>query len=237
MLTLYQFPRSWGLANLSPFCMKLETYLRLSGIPYEAQATTNMGKAPKRKLPYIRDGGTTLCDSSLIIEELKLKHGDTLDSWLSPLQKAQGLALQRLLEEHFYFAVIYFRWLNPAYSKIFVAHIFKKVPALLRFFVPTLIRRSVRKQLYQQGMGRHSEGEIIDLGKQDIDAVVSMLGTQEFIFGDRPTSYDAVLFAFMTTILGPPIEMPLKTYATLFPSVTDYCERMRLMLYPDLTPR
>jgi glutathione S-transferase len=237
MLTLYQFPRYWGMANISPFCMKLETYLRLSGIPYEVHPTTNMGKAPKRKLPYIRDGATVLCDTSLIIEALKKKHGDTLDSWLSPLQKAQGFALQRLLEEHFYFAVVYYRWLNPAYSKVFMAHIFKKMSAVLKLFVPALVRRGVRKQLYEQGMGRHSEAEIIELGKQDIDAVVTMLGTQEFLFGDQPSSYDAVVFAFMTMLLGPPIEMPLKTYAALFPVVTDYCERMRLMLFPDLTPR
>jgi len=33
MIKLYQFPTAWGLPNPSPFCMKLEVYMRLAEIP------------------------------------------------------------------------------------------------------------------------------------------------------------------------------------------------------------
>lgn len=36
MIKLYQFSPAWGLPNPSPFCMKVETYLRMTGLPYEA---------------------------------------------------------------------------------------------------------------------------------------------------------------------------------------------------------
>ena len=35
MIKLYQFNPAWGLPNPSPFCMKVETYLRMVGLPYE----------------------------------------------------------------------------------------------------------------------------------------------------------------------------------------------------------
>lgn len=35
-LRLFQFPRILGVPNLSPFCCKLETWLRIAGIPYDA---------------------------------------------------------------------------------------------------------------------------------------------------------------------------------------------------------
>jgi hypothetical protein len=32
-IVLHQFYRSFGLPNASPFCMKLETYLRMAELP------------------------------------------------------------------------------------------------------------------------------------------------------------------------------------------------------------
>ena len=33
MIKLFQFPPAFGLPNASPFCMKLETWLRMAGLP------------------------------------------------------------------------------------------------------------------------------------------------------------------------------------------------------------
>jgi hypothetical protein len=35
MIKLYQFPPNLGLPNMSPLCMKVETYLRMAALPYE----------------------------------------------------------------------------------------------------------------------------------------------------------------------------------------------------------
>src|SRR4249919_2501259 len=71
-LTLFQPPtRPWNTPNLSPFCTKLECYLRMVEIPYKT-AAMQIGKAPKGKIPYIaRADGTLVGDSQLIIEELE----------------------------------------------------------------------------------------------------------------------------------------------------------------------
>jgi hypothetical protein len=62
MITLYQFEPAFGLPNASPFCLKLETWLRMAGLPYEAPRMTlsAMGRSPKGKLPYIVDEGKPL---------------------------------------------------------------------------------------------------------------------------------------------------------------------------------
>ncbi len=56
-ITLYQFPAAFGLPNASPFCMKVETYLRMAGIAYAPRYGMYQLRAPKKKLPYIDDGG------------------------------------------------------------------------------------------------------------------------------------------------------------------------------------
>ena len=99
MIKLFQFAPAFGLPNASPFCMKLETYLRMAGLPFQLVNSGDGFKAPKRKLPYIDDGGTVVADSGFIIDYLKGRYGDPLDDALSPLQRALATAFQRLFED------------------------------------------------------------------------------------------------------------------------------------------
>ena len=59
MLTVYKFGSAWGHPDVSPFVVKLETYLRLAAIPYEAKVG-DPRKAPKKKIPYVVDDGVVL---------------------------------------------------------------------------------------------------------------------------------------------------------------------------------
>ena len=65
-ITLYQYQPWMGLPNPSPFCMKLETYLRMAQLPFVAPQISlrQMGRAPKGKLPYVRDGTTVLATAN-----------------------------------------------------------------------------------------------------------------------------------------------------------------------------
>ena len=67
MITLRQFPPALGLPNASPFCLKLELYLRMAGLPYRNRYTLELHRAPKGKLPWIDDDGIAMADSGLII--------------------------------------------------------------------------------------------------------------------------------------------------------------------------
>ena len=109
MITLYQFASTWGIPNLGQFNVKVETYLRMVDLPYEVVATMPL-KAPKGKLPFIEDDGEKIADSHFIVEYLKEKYGDRLDSHLITEQRAIMTAMQRLLEEHLYWIGMYARW-------------------------------------------------------------------------------------------------------------------------------
>ena len=108
MLILYQLERTWGIPNLSHFCCKTETYLRMADIKYTVRPTLPLF-APKGKLPYIEDDDIKLADSRFIVRHLKTKYHD-LDQEFSPAELAHSLAMQRLLEEHLFWATMYSRW-------------------------------------------------------------------------------------------------------------------------------
>jgi hypothetical protein len=70
-IKLFQFPRMFDIPNLSPFCFKLETWLRIAGVPYEVVATPDPRKGPKGKLPFIEDAGVRIADTSIIVDHRK----------------------------------------------------------------------------------------------------------------------------------------------------------------------
>ncbi len=67
-IKLFQFPNPPTILNPSPFCMKVEVYCLLAGVDYEIIRTSDPRKAPKGKLPYIKDGDKKIPDSSSILD-------------------------------------------------------------------------------------------------------------------------------------------------------------------------
>lgn len=233
MITLYQFPPALGLPNASPFCLKLELYLRMAGLPYRNRYTLELHRAPKGKLPWIDDDGTVIADSGLIIEYLKRTHGDPLDGDLTPLQRARALAITRLCEEHLYWTVLHGRWLSAEGWKMTRPGFFGALPWPLRMVVAWVARRGIRPQLHGHGMGRHTPEQIQSLGVADIDALAVLLGEEEYFLGAQATLVDAVAAAFLANILMVPLETPIKSAAAGHANLVAYCQRMAQRYFPE----
>ena len=227
MIRLHQFAPAFGLPNASPFCMKLEVYLRLAGLPYEAVNIGDVMKAPKRKLPYIEDGAKVVADSGIIIDYLKSAYGDPLDGALSAEERAVALAFQRLMEEHLYWAAVHTRWVPAEAWRLTRDAFFGGLSLPLRWIVPHVGRRGLLVQLRGHGMGRHGAREIHALGCHDISAIADFLGHKPFMLGANPTSLDATTYAFLANILWVPIDSPLREHARALPRLDAYCRRVK----------
>lgn len=85
MVQLHQFSTLFGLPNLSPFCMKVECYLRMGHLEHEVVDCNAPRKAPNHKLPFIKVGNETIGDSTLIMQFLEGKYGLSSDAHLGNL--------------------------------------------------------------------------------------------------------------------------------------------------------
>lgn len=224
-VVVVQFPQLWG-RNVSPFGLKLETWLRLADIPYTIEPSTDLRKAPKGKLPYIKDEGRLVADTTLIIEYLKATRGIDPDAGLGESERAQALMLQRLFEEHFYFVLAYSRWIDEAGWQTLRPAFFGRLPAPVGTLVAGHFRRRVRRMLKLQGLGRHRPDEIYAMGRADLEAVADFLGDRPFLLGEQLTSIDAVAYAFLANVIYLPFETELKRAALGFPTLVTYCEAM-----------
>lgn len=227
-----QFPQVWG-RNISPFGLKLEAWLRLAEIPYTIEASTDLRKAPKGKLPYIRDGHLLIGDTSLIIEHLKATRGIDPDAGLTPRERAEALAMQRLFEDHLYFVIAYSRWIDPEGWRTLEPAFFGRLMPPIRQAAGAHFRRRVRRMLHLQGLGRHRPDEIYAMAAADLAAVADYLEDHCFFMGDRLTTIDAVAYGFLANILEVPVETELKRMAQRLPTLAAWCEAMEQGLQAD----
>jgi glutathione S-transferase len=230
MLYLHQYPGIWGLPSLSPFCTKVETYLKMVNLPYEVVIENNPRRGPKGKMPVLRDGEMTIPDSSFIIRYLQNKYGNSLDANLSEKEIAVSHAVQRLIEENLYFVILYSRWIDPNGKQIIDAAFQSFFPKPLARLALAWIRRNLTSQAKAQGIGRHSLDEIYQIGELDIKAISQILGKNTFFLGDEPHTIDATVYAFLETILLTPLNGRLNTILGIYPELIAYCEKMRSYL-------
>lgn len=226
MVTLYQFAPAFGLPNPSPFCLKIETYLRMIGEPYETKVA-NPRRAPKGKLPFIKDGTIVVSDSFHIIQHLIKTRGDKLDQGLSAENKALAHVIRRMLEEGTYFGLVYSRWVDDAGFEAAKNELFGSMPALARAIVPSIARGMVKKQTQAQGTGRHAPEDIYAMIADDLAALSVLLGEKSFFLGDSPTSIDATAYAFLALVLWAPKPPGLAGVIEKHPNLVAYGERMK----------
>ena len=109
MITLYGFGPMFGLPDPSPFVLKTEIQLKLAELPF-GKARCRPMDAPKGKLPYIDDDGEVVADSTFIRDHIEKKYGIDLDRGLTRDMRARAWAIERMLEDHLYWAVVHLRW-------------------------------------------------------------------------------------------------------------------------------
>jgi glutathione S-transferase len=236
MIALNRFGPYMGLPDGSPFCVKADVLLKMSGLAYQTEIGS-LGKAPKGKLPFIVEKGRKIADSSLIRMYLEDQHGIDFDKGLNAEQKAQAWAFEKLCEDNLYWGTVHFRWMNDANFDRGPRTFFNEAPAVLRPLIIPAVRRKVRRDLRGQGLGRHTPAEIDRLMIRGYDAIAAQLGSKSFLMGDTPCGADATIFAWILSITCPLFDTPIRTAAERHANLVAYRDRGMVRWYPDFNAR
>lgn len=233
LITLYAFGPAFGLPDPSPFVLKAEMLLKLSGLPYRKQRGS-MRTAPRGKLPYIDDDGTLVPDSTLIRLHLAERHGITLDEGLSAADQALAWSVECLCSDHLYWCIVHERWMDDAIFARGPGVFFRRLPFLLRGIATRMIRRKVRGSLHSQGLGRFSSAERQRLLQLDIASLSTLLADKPYILGRAPSWLDATVFAFLASaLLANMGDTPSRQLASQHPNLQAYVDRLRQQFFPD----
>lgn len=231
-IKLYGFGKYFGVADPSPFVLKIDAYLRITGIDFDyVSGFDNYKRAPKGKLPYIEDEGVLIPDSFFILTYLKETFGDSLDANLTDEQKAISQLVIKSLDENFYWCIVYSRWLHPDTWPTIKETFFGKMPFPIKQIAPAVAKKGVATSFVKHGMGKHSDAEIMGIAENTLESLSTMLSDKNYFFGDTPTTLDAVAFAFLAQVTIVSLDTPLNQLARKFDNLVSYCERINSAYY------
>ncbi len=231
MITLHCFDPAPELPDFSPFVVKVMVSLRMANLDFVEKRRLSVG-SPKGKLPFIEVDGKTVADSTFIRFHLEKTYGIDFDSCLSPEQKAQAWAVEKMCEEHLYWTMLYSRWMVDANFELGGSKLFEGLPAPVKPLVKWMVRRQFKRDLWGQGIGRHSANEIAELGVRDIEALSELLSDKSYLFGEAPCGADATVFAFVSGIMAPVAESSLRDLALRRENLVAYRDRMMRGYFP-----
>jgi glutathione S-transferase len=235
MITLYAFAPGFGMPAGSPFIVKAMILLKMAGQRYGIELNQALEKAPKGKLPYLRDDDRVIADSEIIRRHLERDYGVDFDPGLSGAERAKGLALTRLAEDHLYFCTLYEHWQVDAHWQALKAMFFGDLPAAERDAVAGEVRKQVLRDLHGHGMGRHDHREMLDFARADFKAIADSLDDRPFLFGDTPTSADAAIGPQLQCIAGDPFDSKLTEALYAHDSLVAYAGRVQARFFPDFS--
>lgn len=228
----------WRMPSNSPACAKLETWFRLAGVEYEI-VPLEFQKAPKGKIPFIIEGGRSLGDSTLIIEQLGRTRGIDLDRGLSPRERGISTAMRRMIKENTYWALYTTRYVmgdNWAIYRELIADILAPgAPAEVREQVAKQVKQGIDTAAHGHGWGRHSVEDATLLCRQDLDALSAVLGDNTWMMGrEHPTTIDATVFGYIGNLVSTPFRDEMSEHARSLTNLVSLCERVRATYFPEL---
>ena len=235
MIKLFCFGPHFGVADPSPFVLKVATYMKMAGIEFESHADIrNLQRAPKGKLPYIEDDGELVADSFFIIKHLEKKYGAALDGDLSDQQLATSSLLAKSLDENFSWCIVHSRWVGAESWPTVKQALFGGMPFPLRYIVPVMARKKAKNALQKHAVGQYSDAQRMVIAENTLRSLSVLLADKQYIFGDKPCALDAIVYGFVVQVALSTLDNPLNQLAVESTNLVDYCQRITERYYPEL---
>jgi len=241
LVYLYCTPRSPVIPSLDPYCLKVESWLRVADVKYEMVEHNMKLRSRKGQLPFVEVNGEEIADSTVIIRELSRRNAADLDEKLTSQQRGVASCASAMLENHFSWVIKAWRSKNPeqmlqAYKMDLQQITGKTWPKPLLNFLYKRQAKKNFKAVLSQGLGVHSAEEIDVFGQGDLHALTELLGEQQYFFGDSPSTLDIVAFANLAQLMymDKETKCPLRNWLTEnCPKLVEFCQRFKNKVFPD----
>ncbi|XP_052722079.1 failed axon connections homolog [Crassostrea angulata] len=224
----HQIGRGPYAPSITPFAVKLETYLRMTKVPFMNEHDSLTNRSSKGKLTWIEYNGQEIADSEFCIKFINKTFNIDLDKNFSDEEIGAGRAIQRMVDEHLYWPLFLIRWVYDPRQGIDVG----KQLGFSSWFM-SLGVFFAKKQSYAQGVGRHTEEEVLQVMDEDLHALSKFLGKKKFMLGEEASQTDCAVFGILSQIHWHGCGGASEKFYKKYPNLSAYCERMKAEFWPD----
>ncbi|XP_065672462.1 metaxin-1 isoform X3 [Hydra vulgaris] len=213
-MELYYWPAQlkWGLPTFDINSLHVMSYIKFCKAPVSLfPVLKSLLNAKTRELPcLVTTSGEMYSSPKEIINYLNLKFFNP-DTWLNEEQRGNIIAMTSLIEEKLLPAVMSLLWLdNQNFTEVTRMVYAKSCRYPLNFSAPQSLQHDVEKSIRISGNYPNEDFDVM-CNKLFLNAVSTLnmfsefLGDKNFLFGDRPSSLDALLFSCLVI----PLKLPL----------------------------
>jgi glutathione S-transferase len=228
-LTLFEFPSSTGLEgweSFSPFVLEVSRAFRLAKLPF-GTTKVNMMKLkdinPLGQLPVVAFGDEKVADSTRILLRLESMVPGSMTGGLDARGVAEAWLWEEFADTSLYPYVLTTRWVDDRGWPVPRKHFFGAMPAPLRAFVPGMVRRSVKKKLFERDFTRAGLDACYERMRRVLDSLDARAPEEGFWLGPKATVADLGLFAQLHSL-----RLPLTPW-----QAEEVARRKRLTRYLD----
>ncbi|CAH1789678.1 unnamed protein product [Owenia fusiformis] len=238
---LTTFHRSKHICSISPFGLKLETWMRLAKIPYETEYAWSPGANKQTgQIPFITFNGEQVDDSNNIIRYLSKQFAVNTDEDLTSEQSLISHTFQRMLDEHTSWSIFNYRYIDHpeqfvTQPELFPVHWMVNYIPGKNYLLSKMMSKQFDTRAKAQGIGRKPKEEIYRIGMEDIRVLSEYLGDKKYMFGDKPTKLDCGMFGLLSQVVYVPI--PSYPHKIMIEeecrNLIDHTNRIKELLWPD----
>jgi glutathione S-transferase len=228
-LTLFEFPSSTdleGWESFSPFVLEVSRAFRLAKLPFE-MTKVNMMKLkdinPLGQLPVVAFGDEKVADSTRILLRLESMVPGSMTGGLDARGVAEAWLWEEFADTSLYPYVLATRWVDDRGWPVPRKHFFGAMPAPLRAFVPGMVRRSIKKKVFERDFTRAGLDACYERMRRVLDSLDARAPDEGFWLGPKATVADLGLFAQLHSL-----RLPLTPW-----QAEEVARRKRLTRYLD----
>lgn len=238
VIHLYIHRRSPLSPSVSIPCTRVETFLRLAKLPYEAHVISDASVSPNGELPFAVFKGLRVAGAQNIIDSIGRELGVSLDGDLSRDEVATGVALVSAVQYSLtrgYLRSVHVE--HPAVMRPYYAEMDQK-PEWITRIVLHRMRRRLSDVDKASGYSQLSPEQYVNELLKDIHAVEALLHHHHYLFSsDSPSSYDCSLYAWLLPIVAMEDAAEVNNafaYVVESEILTNFVRRMTELAFPDL---